>query len=255
MELDIYVFLIVCPLVFLSGFVDAIAGGGGLISLPAYFISGLPAHYALGTNKLSSMMGTSLTTYKFARLGYINVKRAFFAVIFAFIGSALGAKLALLVPDKTFKIVLLFVLPLSAFYILKSKNFAKESERGQSEIKVMLLCALTALFIGMYDGIYGPGTGTFLILGFSYFAHCSLKNANGLAKAVNLATNIAAVCIFFYHDCVVIELGLIAGLFGLLGNYLGSSYFVKHGAIGTKKIMIVVICIFMIKVIYDVTVV
>ena len=73
MTIDIYVYLIVCPFVFLSGFVDAIAGGGGLISLPAYFISGLPTHFALGTNKLSAMLGTSITTYKYAKLGYINL--------------------------------------------------------------------------------------------------------------------------------------------------------------------------------------
>ena len=76
MTIDIYVYLIVCPFVFLSGFVDAIAGGGGLISLPAYFISGLPTHFALGTNKLSAMRGTSSTTYKYAKLGYINIKMA-----------------------------------------------------------------------------------------------------------------------------------------------------------------------------------
>ena len=85
MSIDIYTYLIVCPLVFLSGFVDAIAGGGGLISLPAYFISGLPSHLALGTNKLSAMMGTSLTTYRYAKLGYFNFNRASLAIIFAFV--------------------------------------------------------------------------------------------------------------------------------------------------------------------------
>ena len=123
MTIDIYVYLIVCPFVFLSGFVDAIAGGGGLISLPAYFISGLPTHFALGTNKLSAMLGTSITTYKYAKLGYINLKMAVIGVIFAFVGSSIGAKLALLVPDREFKIALIFILPLTAYYLLKNRNF------------------------------------------------------------------------------------------------------------------------------------
>lgn len=156
MTIDIYVYLIVCPFVFLSGFVDAIAGGGGLISLPAYFISGLPTHFALGTNKLSAMLGTSITTYKYAKLGYINLKMAVIAVIFAFVGSSIGAKLALLVPDREFKIALLFILPLTAYYLLKNRNFGQGSEKKLSEVLVIALCSLVSLFVGIYDGIYGP---------------------------------------------------------------------------------------------------
>ncbi len=251
MSIYIYTYLIVCPLVFLSGFVDAIAGGGGLISLPAYFISGLPSHLALGTNKLSAMMGTSLTTYRYAKLGYINFKRASLAIIFAFVGSSIGAKIALLIPDQIFKIIMLFVLPATAFYLVRKRNFGQTQEKEQNELKVVILCALVAFVIGVYDGIYGPGTGTFLILGFCAFANCSIQNANGLTKAVNLTTNIAAVFIFLMNDAVLLQLGLIAGLFSILGNYLGATYFEKKGAIGTKKIMIGVLAIFIIKVGYD----
>lgn len=251
MTIDIYTFLIVCPFVFLSGFVDAIAGGGGLISLPAYFISGLPTHFALGTNKLSAMLGTALTTYKYARLGYIDVRRAFFCILCAFIGSSIGAKLALLVPDREFKIALLFVLPLTALYLLKSRNFGNEINKNFSEAVIVSLCAIVSLLVGIYDGIYGPGTGTFLLIGFCTFANCSLKNANGLAKAVNLATNVAAFTVFCINDAVVFSLGLIAGIFSILGNYVGAKFFEKRGDIGTKPIMVFVILIFIIKICYD----
>ena len=93
MQVHFIQFLIVCPLVFLAGFIDAIAGGGGLISLPAYLISGIPIHMAIGTNKLSSGLGTGLTTYRFARKGYISYKIAFFAVITAFFGAVLRCKI------------------------------------------------------------------------------------------------------------------------------------------------------------------
>lgn len=251
MTIDIYTFLIVCPFVFLSGFVDAVAGGGGLVSLPAYFISGLPTHFALGTNKLSAMLGTALTTYKYARLGYINVRRAFFCVICAFAGSSIGAKLALLVPDREFKIALLFILPLTALYLLKNRSFGEDKHQKLSEKVIITLCSVVSLVVGIYDGIYGPGTGTFLLIGFCTFANCTLKNANGLAKAVNLATNFAAFTVFCLNDSVIFSLGLVAGIFSVAGNYAGARFFEKNGAIGTKPIMIFVIGIFIIKICYD----
>ena len=98
MDITLTHYLIVCPLVFLAGYIDAVAGGGGLVSLPAYLISGLPAHYAIATNKLSSAMGTTLTTIRYARDGFIPWKQAIFCVIFALIGSSCGAELALSEP-------------------------------------------------------------------------------------------------------------------------------------------------------------
>ena len=107
MELHLMHFLIVCPLVFLAGFVDAVAGGGGLISLPAYMIAGLPVHFAIGTNKLSSGMGTTLATARFAKNGYIAWKNALLCIVTALIGSSLGAKLALQLDDYYFKRLIL----------------------------------------------------------------------------------------------------------------------------------------------------
>lgn len=115
-------YLIVCPLVFLGGFVDAIAGGGGLISLPAYLIAGLPVHASIGTNKISSAMGTTLTTFRFWRKGYVRAKLSLLCALFALVGSTCGANLALLVDDQIFKILLLFILPLTALYVFKSKS-------------------------------------------------------------------------------------------------------------------------------------
>ena len=102
MQISIVTYLIVCPLVLLAGFVDAVAGGGGLISLPAYLISGIPVHMAIGTNKLSSGMGTALTTYRYARSGYIPWAQAECCVVCALAGSAVGAELALLIQDGVF---------------------------------------------------------------------------------------------------------------------------------------------------------
>ena len=251
MVLDIYFFLVACPLIFLAGFIDAVGGGGGFISLPAYLLSGLPPHLALGTNKLSSTMGTFLATLRYAKLGYIRYKDAAVAVIFAILGSSIGAELVLWIPDMALKISIMVILPLTAFYLLRYRKFGEPDQSKYSRLYVVLTCAMIAFFVGIYDGIYGPGTGTFLLLGFCALAKYSVQNANGLTKAINLTTNIAALSVFLHHDSVVIYMGLIAGLFNIAGNYVGCSFFVRKGMKGTKLIMLLVIALFEAKLCWD----
>lgn len=251
MELSILQFLIVCPLVFLGGFVDAVAGGGGLITLPAYLIAGFPVVNAIGTNKLSSAMGTTLTTVRFAKDGFIPWKMAAICAVFALIGSSSGAELALLIDDGAFKIVMLVILPLTAVYVTKGKALVNEREPF-SFGKTTLIAALVALIIGVYDGFYGPGTGTFLIILLTSIAHFRVTEANGTAKVINLSTNVAALVVYIINGKVIYLLGLVAGVFGILGNYMGARYFEKGGAKSMKPIMITVLAIFFFKVLYEV---
>ena len=251
MTLTLGTFLIVCPLVFLGGFVDAVAGGGGLISLPAYMIAGFPPVYALGTNKLSSAMGTTLTTVKYARDGFIPWKEAPLCVVCAFVGSALGASLAMKLDNGVFKILMLVILPLTAFYVAKSKTLIKEKE-PYSFGKTLVIAALIALVIGLYDGFYGPGTGTFLILLLTALAHMSVFSANGMAKIINLSTNYTAVAVYIINGKTLFTLGLIAGLFGIAGNYLGARAFEKGGSRSVQPIMIAVLAVFFVKVLYEI---
>lgn len=121
-------FIIVCPLVFLAGFVDAIGGGGGIISLPAYMIAGLPAHTAVATNKLSSCCGTALTTGRFIKNRLVNFRLAVPTVIAAVIGSSAGAKLSLLVDEQVFLVIFAVLLPVIAAAVLNKKNFPDEEK-------------------------------------------------------------------------------------------------------------------------------
>lgn len=244
-------FFIVCPLVFLAGFVDAIAGGGGLISLPAYMIAGLPVHYAIGTNKLSSGMGTTLATWRYAVKGYITWKIALACAVCAWIASNLGAHLGLLLEDGIFKLILLFVLPLTAFYVFKCKVLDIERE-PYPERKTLLISMATAVVIGAYDGFYGPGTGTFLILVLTSVAHMRLREANGIAKVINLTTNVSSFFVLLLDGKVIFLLGLAAGMFSILGNYLGTRLFVQGGAKFVKPTIGVVLGIFFIKVLIEV---
>lgn len=245
-------YLIVCPLIGLAGFVDAIAGGGGLISLPAYMLAGLPVHNAIGTNKLSSSMGAALSTARFAKSGFIELKYAIPCALTALLGSAIGAKLAFFIPDRTFKLIMLFVLPLVALYVMKGKALMQENELEPFDTPhTMLIALLSALFIGMYDGFYGPGTGTFLLLMLTGAARMKLNNAAGITKVINLSSNIAALAVYMLNGSVLYPLALAAGVFSILGNYLGTKVFTQKGSKGVKPIIIIVLAIFFIKVCYE----
>lgn len=250
MELNFVQFLIVCPLVFLAGFVDSIAGGGGLISLPAYMIAGLPAHIAIGTNKLSSSMGSVISTVKYARAGFIDIRKVIFCVAFAYGGSTLGANVALMVSDHFFKIIMLIVIPLTAVYVLLRKNALSEKP-AYGTVKTILLACSISFVLGFYDGFYGPGTGTFLILLLVNVAHFTLNDANGAAKTINMTTNIAALVVYIMNGVVVFPLGLVAGLFSIAGTYLGSRLFIRDGAKIVKPVMVGVLVIFFVKIIVE----
>ncbi len=254
MELSLQTFLIVCPLVFLSGFVDAVAGGGGLISVPAYMIAGLPAHTSIATNKLSASMGTTLATFKLGRAGNIPWKKAIICIVAAIFGGSLGAKLALMVSADLFMKLMLVIIPVTAVYIMRTKSMdrpANEEVEDADSIKYVILAAVIAFVIGVYDGFYGPGTGTFLILLLTGVAKFKLGEANGTAKAINLTTNLSSLVVYLMNAKVLIPLGLTAGLFAIVGNYIGVNLFMDKGAKIVKPLMITVMVIFFIRIISE----
>lgn len=244
-------FLIACPLVGLAGFVDAIAGGGGLISLPAYFMAGLPAHTAIATNKMSSTMGTALATVRFAQQGFVDWKRSLPCAALGLIGSVSGAHLALMVSDEALRWIMLAITPLVAFYVMKPKSMEEaESELSWRRMMVISLCISAA--IGVYDGLYGPGTGTFLMIAFVSLAHYRLRTAAGTTKVVNLTTNIAALAVFLINGQVWLLLGIMAGLFNMVGAWLGVKLFADKGLRIVKPFMIGVLVLFFAKTLFEV---
>lgn len=250
MMTDITGYLIVCPLALLAGFVDAVAGGGGLISLPAYIISGLPVHYAIGTNKLSSGMGTAIAAWKLSKYKYIPWKLALCCAACALAASNLGAHLALLLDDKVFKMLLLLILPLTAVYVFKSGSLETE-HAAYSSRKTLGMGMLIAAAIGVYDGFYGPGTGAFLLLLLTGAAHMKLKEANGTAKIINLTTNLSGLAVLLYYGKVMVLLGITAGIFSIAGNCIGTRFFARGGARVVKPVIIFVISVFFVKVLLE----
>ena len=252
MTLTPKMFLIVCPLLFLAGFVDAIAGGGGLISLPAYLFAGLPVHLAIGTNKLSSACGTSLTTLRFIRGGLVRWKLALPGVAAAMLGSFFGSRLSLLADERLIRGLLLAVLPVAAFLVINRRLFPdRERNEELPYSKTLSVCVLAALLIGFYDGFYGPGTGTFLIIAFTVFAKLSVGTANAQAKVINLTTNLTALSVFLRGGTVLVPLGLAAAACNMLGNYLGSGLAMSRGAKITRPIILAVLALLLVKILTE----
>lgn len=243
-------YFIICPFVFLAGMVDAIAGGGGFISLPAYLMAGLPPHAAVATNKFSACMGTFAATARFARKGFIDLKIIAIPLITALLGSWLGAELALMIPEKIFRAVMIFVIPVTAVIVLRSKGL-ETSKPHFSTLKTAVLTSVLAFAIGVYDGMYGPGTGTFLMLLFIFVARFSLAEAAGATKAVNLTTNLSALVIYLINGSVLFPLAIEAGAFSVAGNYIGANFFINKGQAVARPAIIIVLVLFMLKVYWD----
>ena len=244
MEVTWTTLLIVCPLVFLSGLVDAVAGGGGLISLPAYLLAGLPPHAATATNKCGSVFGTGLSTLRFLKNGRVRLGPAAVSAATALLGSVLGARLCLLVPDY----FLVAALPVLAVFLLFKRDFGLENKADAlSGPLLMLLSGLIGLVLGLYDGFFGPGAGTFVILAFTALCRFDLVTASGNAKVVNFCSNLAAFVTFALAGEIVWALGVPAAVCGLLGHYTGSGLALKKGAKAIRPMFFVVLGLLLCK--------
>ena len=208
-------------------------------------------HLAIGTNKLSSSMGTLLATIRYAINGYMVRTFVAIAVPCALVGSWAGSNLALATDDGAFKVIMLIILPFVAFFVLKTKDLDAFSKIEISRTRALAVTAIVALLVGVYDGFYGPGTGTFLMLLLTALAHQDVRTAAGTTKAINLSTNLAALVVFLVNGTVLLPLGITAGAFNIVGNYLGTRSFAKNGSAIARPIMLVVIVLFAIKLIAD----
>lgn len=245
-------YLIVCPLVFLASFVDSIAGGGGLISLPAYLLAGVPVHSAIATNKLSSTTGTVISTARFVKNRYADMKIAPWSMAAAVAGSLLGANLSLHTSERVLQILLIVLLPLIAFYVLKNKDLEPELPFSLPRRRQYLIVAAASFVIGAYDGFYGPGTGTFLLLIFTGLAKMDLRTSSGNMKLVNLSSNVAALATFILAGKVVWGLGLTASLFSAAGHFLGSGMVMKNGTRVVRPLIVIVLVLLFLKILTEI---
>ena len=256
MEMELQqILLVVCPLVFLGGLIDAVAGGGGLITLPAYLLAGLPPHLASGTNKCGNAFGTILSTVRFLKSGNIHIPTALVAGVMALVGAWLGAQLNMIMPEEYLYYVMLAAVPLMAIFLLFKRNFGTEDhshELGQQ--KLLLLSGCIGLVVGCYDGFFGPGAGTFLMIAFTGLCKFDLLTASGNTKVANSASNVASLVTFALSGQVLWSVGVPAAVCGILGNYVGSSIALKGGAKVIRPMFFVVLTLLVVRLVSNILV-
>lgn len=246
----IWVVLLVCFGVFCASFMDAIGGGGGIISLPTYLLAGLPMHFALGTNKLSSCIGTVASTVRYVKNGYVDWLLGVPSIGLALVGAHLGTRLHLAMDEQYLKLVLIIVLPVIAVILLKKKELP-ETWGVLNEWLRRAIVWTASLIFGAYDGFYGPGTGTFLLLSFCYLAKVDVRTASGNVKLVNLASNVGAVVTSLAAGKVLVPLGLVSAVFAIAGQYIGAGLALKNGSKIVRPVILVVLVLLAGKVLLE----
>ena len=233
-------FFILSALCFLAAFIDSIAGGGGMISLPAFMAVGLPPHIALGTNKISAAIGTLASSLNFLRSNKIILPLVTRFAPLALFGAIFGVKTALLIPPKYFQPISFFLLICVFIYTLINKNLGEEYDyQGINSVNIKWGC-IFSLLIGFYDGFLGPGTGSFLFFLLIKIFHLDFAHATATTKFINLASNIISAALYFHAGKLNLPLGLIMAVIMIIGAFAGSSLAIYKGSKFIKPVFLVV---------------
>lgn len=232
-----------------AGFIDAIAGGGGLITVPALLAAGLPPQIALGTNKFQSSCGTVIAVWRYARAGMMKTPWLWLAVACALFASMGGAHVVTIVSNAALKKLIPWMLAAVAVYAALNPRFGLHA--GRARFAPVAFALLFGSVIGFYDGFFGPGTGSFWAVACVALLGLDLRHATGYTKAANLASNLGSLVIFLCSRSVNFTAGaaMIAGQ--LIGAQLGSGFVIKHGAKFIRPVFLGVVFALTAKLIWD----
>ena len=248
MEVSLSVILILCVFFFLAGFIDSIAGGGGLISMPAMLLCGVPPHAALGTGKFASTLGslTSLWTFARNRLVVLRIAPAGFASAFA--GGMAGAAIAMYIDSAVMGKLLVFLLPVGMAISLFSGKFVVQE--GDLPDHLWGRVISLGFLIGIYDGFFGPGTGSFFIIAQHLILRMGLVRASATAKVFNLASNAGAFAVFASWGAPLYTLGIPCAAANILGNQLGTHLAIRIGPRVVRIFLYVTLTILLFSLLY-----
>ncbi len=227
----------------LTGFIDSIAGGGGLIGIPVLLLSGLPPINALATNKVQGMAGSFTASMTMIKKGVVDFKKIWFAALMSFIGATLGTICVHYIDVSVLDILVPIVLIMIGLYFLLVPNIGDVEKKPRMQEKVFNTTVVPG--IGFYDGIFGPGTGSFFSLSNIALRGQQIITATGNAKVFNFASNIAAVVVFVVSGKVVWLVGGVMIIGQILGAYLGSLMVIKNGSKLIRP-LVVVMCFLMV---------
>jgi uncharacterized protein len=241
---------LLCGAAFFAGLVDAIAGGGGLVALPALLAAGLPPHVALGTNKGQAVFGATASAISFWRRGMVDRDRAALGFAAGFVGSLIGAWGVLAVPLRPLRVVVIVMLVVAAAVVLARRNVEPRPRALAPATRNAALGGI-ALALGAYDGFFGPGTGSMLVVAFAAVFGDALTRASGNAKIVNLASNVAAMLFFAHEGVVVWGIALPMAAANALGAATGVHLAVRNGDRLVRVVVLAVVAAIVVKLAVD----
>ncbi|WP_137130122.1 TSUP family transporter [Rhizobium sp. FY34] len=237
-ELAPHILLFLFFAAMIAGFVDSIAGGGGLITVPCMLLVGIPPLESIATNKVQGPFGAASATVAYARRGHVDLKKQLPMALIAALGGAIGALIASHIPGRVLGAAIPFLLiGIALFFALKPNLSDKDSTRRFSPA----LFAVTAVpFVALYDGIFGPGAGSFYMLGFVLLAGFGLLKATAHTKLINLGSNLGSLAVFAANGAILWKVGLLMGAGQLIGAQIGSRLAMRGGAKLIKPLLVIV---------------
>lgn len=243
--------LLICIAGFIGAMIDAIVGGGGLVTIPALLATGMPTHLALGTNKFASSLGTISSAHHFFKSGEVNFKILKYLLPFSLIGSALGVYIVLLVNPDFLRVLIIFLVLIIGSYTFFKKELGLKNKFTGVTKKQLITAMIFALVIGFYNGFFGPGTGSFIIFGLIWIFGFDFKRASANAKFMNLTGNFTALILFMISGEVMYAYGIPMAIAMTIGGKIGASLAVKNGAKFIKPVFIIVSFSLVIKMLFD----
>jgi uncharacterized protein len=227
---DCLTFVLLLAAGFFGGLVDSMAGGGGLITLPSLIAAGLPPHVALASNKVQSAIGTTVSTWRYLRSGWVIPLLGLTGFSSAFAGSWTGARVVMLVPASSLEAVIPFLIIIVAAVTFLKRDFGVHEQEPNIGMREYFAAALFAFALGFYDGFFGPGTGSFLAFGFVLFFRFGFLRATAHAKLLNLASNYAAILAFVFVVDIEWAIAVPMGLANIAGAWTGAGLAIKGGS-------------------------
>ena len=216
----------------IAGIIDGISGGGGLIALPSYLISGLPISSAYACNKMQSFLGTSASLTKYATSKLLDVKSALPAALAAAVGSYISTQIMLLLNDDAKNVIIItamcFVISLTLFSG-KAKIYLYDKKRLELSIKNLLLCLCIGFILGLYDGFFGPGGGTIAIMIFALIMKYDMRVGGGNGKLIIVVSNFTSMITYILHGDIIYAIAIPCSIANIIGSYIGASLATKKG--------------------------
>lgn len=243
--------LFLCLGGFLAAFVDSIAGGGGLISMPVLLMAGLPAHLALGTNKFAGAFGCFSSAYKYSKSGKTNIELLKKLIPFTILGCLLGVKCVLSISENILNILVFLMILIVALYTYLKKDLGKEDKFENLSKENIKKGIIMAFALGFYDGFFGPGTGTFLTFAFIKIYGFDFLHASANTKILNFTSNFTALILFMFSGQILYKVAIFYAISMILGGYIGAKVAINKGSQLIKPIFLFMAVAVAIKLLYQ----